>query len=164
MKIKKISIYGILSALCLVFGYVESLLPLNFLAPGIKLGLANGIALLLLAGGDFKGALLVNTARILLSALLFATPYSLIFSIPASLASLIIMRVFSNMKSVSVIGFSALGATFHNLTQTAIAYILYGFGVWYYLPFLLLSAMVTGGAIGAVALNILKKVKTKEIF
>ena len=36
---KKITLYAMLAAICLVCGYIESLLSLSFIAPGIKLGL-----------------------------------------------------------------------------------------------------------------------------
>ena len=64
---KKVTLYGVLSAVCLVFSYIEILLPLTFIAPGVKIGLANGVALLLILKKDIKGALLVNIIRILLS-------------------------------------------------------------------------------------------------
>ena len=53
---KKITLYALFAALAMIFGYIESLYSLSFIAPGIKLGLANSIVLLLLCGGDFKGA------------------------------------------------------------------------------------------------------------
>ena len=65
---KKIALYSILTSLALIFGYIESLFSLSFIAPGIKLGLANSVALILLCFKDFKGAVLVNITRILLSA------------------------------------------------------------------------------------------------
>ena len=78
---KRVSTYGILVALCMVFGWVENLISLSFIAPGIKIGLANSVCLLLVLNKDIKGAFFTNIARILLSALLFSTPFSLVFSL-----------------------------------------------------------------------------------
>ena len=100
---KKISIYGILATLCLILGYVEHLVSLDFIAPGIKIGLANSVALLLLARGDIKGAFAVNITRILLSALLFAAPSTLIFSFSGGITSLIVMK--QSYKSI-IIGYT----------------------------------------------------------
>ena len=69
---KKISLYGILAAICIVFSYIEMLIPFDFIAPGVKLGLSNGVALLLIAKNDIKGAFAVNTGRILMAVLLFS--------------------------------------------------------------------------------------------
>ena len=156
---KKVALYGILTSLALIFGYIESLFSLSFIAPGIKLGIANSVALLLLCFKDFKGALLVNITRILLSALLFSTPFSLVFSLTAGIISVVIMKLLSGIKSVSVVGFSIAGAAVHNLVQLTVASIIFGRAVWYYLPFLLVSALISGGIIGALSLIIFKRIK-----
>ena len=157
---KKIALYGILTSLALIFGYIESLFSLSFIAPGIKLGLANSVALILLCYGDFRGAMLVNITRILLSALLFSSPFSLVFSLTAGILSVVIMRLLSGIKGVSVIGFSISGAAVHNLVQLTVASLLFGRAVWYYLPFLLVSALLSGGIIGILSSIIFKKIKT----
>ena len=157
---KKIALYGILTSLALIFGYIESLFSLSFIAPGIKLGLANSVALILLCFKDFKGAMLVNTTRILLSALLFSSPFSLVFSLTAGILSVVIMRLLSGIKGVSVVGFSISGAAVHNLVQLTVASLLFGRAVWYYLPFLLVSALLSGGIIGILSSIIFKKIKT----
>ena len=157
---KKIALYGILTSLALIFGYIESLFPLSFIAPGVKLGLANSVALILLCYGDFRGAILVNITRILLSALLFSSPFSLVFSLTAGVLSVVIMRLLSGIKRVSVIGFSITGAAVHNLVQLTVASLLFGRAVWYYLPFLLVSALLSGGIIGILSSIIFKKIKT----
>lgn len=157
---KKVALYGILTGLALIFGYIESLFSLSFIAPGIKLGLANSVALLLLCFKDFKGAVLVNITRILLSALLFSSPFSLVFSLTAGIISVMIMRLLSGIKSVSTIGFSIAGAAVHNSVQLTVASLLFGRAVWWYLPFLLASALISGGIIGTLSLIIFKKIKT----
>ena len=157
---KKIALYGILTSLALIFGYIESLFSLSFIAPGIKLGIANSVALILLCFKDFKGAVLVNITRILLSALLFSSPFSLVFSLTAGILSVVIMRLLSGIKGVSVVGFSISGAAVHNLVQLTVASLLFGRAVWYYLPFLLVSALLSGGIIGILSSIIFKKIKT----
>ena len=157
---KKVALYGILTSLALILGFLESLFSLSFIAPGVKLGLANSVALLLLCFKDFKGALIVNITRILLSALLFSSPFSLAFSLTAGVFSVVIMRFLSGIKSVSVIGFSISGAAVHNFVQLTVASLLFGRAVWYYLPFLLISALLSGGIIGILSSIIFKKIKT----
>ena len=157
---KKIALYGILTSLALIFGYIESLFSLSFIAPGVKLGLANSVALLLLCFNDFKGALLVNITRILLSALLFSSPFSLVFSLTSGVLSVVIMRLMSGIKGVSAVGFSIAGAAVHNLVQLTVAALLFGRAVLYYMPFLLVSALLSGGIIGILSSIIFKKIKT----
>ena len=157
---KKVALYGVLSAVCLVFSYVETLLPLTFIAPGIKIGLANGIALLLILKNDIKGAFLVNIIRIILLNLLFVSPFALIFSLSAGIISTLVMWLMSKTKIFGAVGFSILGALTHNLVQTVVALILLGTGVIYYLPFLIFSAIISGGFIGFLAKILDKKIKT----
>ena len=68
---KTVTVYGLLTATAMLFGYVEMLLPMDFIAPGIKVGVANTVCLFLVLKGKRLGAFLVNCVRILLTALLF---------------------------------------------------------------------------------------------
>ena len=157
---KKVTFYGILSALCLVLGYVETLLPLDFIAPGIKLGLANTALLFLILKNDIKGAFAVNIVRILLSALLFSAPSTLIYSFTAGIISLSVMTLLSKISKISVIGFSVIGAVVHNITQLAVAFFMIGAGVLYYLPFLLVCAVVCGVLTAFIADILFKKLNS----
>ena len=38
---RKVAIFGVFTALALIFSYVELLIPINFGIPGMKLGVAN---------------------------------------------------------------------------------------------------------------------------
>ena len=157
---KKVALYGVLASLCLVFSYLETLLPLTFIAPGVKIGLANGIALLLILKNDIKGAFLVNIIRILLSNLLFVHPFALVYSLSAGIISTFVMWLISKTKIFGAVGFSVLGALTHNLVQMAVALIPLGTGVFYYSPFLIFSAIISGSLIGFLAKILDKKIKT----
>lgn len=158
---KKVCLYGILSAVCLVLGFLEHLVGLDFIAPGVKLGLSNSVALVLIAFGDIKGAFLVNIVRILLSGLLFSSPFTLIYSLSGGIASLVIMSVFSKFNFLSLYGISILGAVVHNLAQLICAFLFLGVGVWYYSPILLVSAVVCGMLTAFVSKLIYNNIKFK---
>lgn len=157
---KKVAFYGVTAAVCLVFSYVEALLPLSFIAPGIKIGLANGVALLLILKKDIKGAFLVNIIRIILLNLLFVSPFALVFSLTAGLLSTCVMWLASKIGKFGVIGFSVLGALTHNIVQVAVALIFFGTGVLFYLPVLIFSAIISGAIIGFLAKILDNKIKT----
>ena len=156
---KRITLYGILAALCMVLSYVEQLIPFDFLAPGIKLGMSNSIALILVLKGDIKGAFGVNIVRIILSVLLFSAPSTLIYSLPAGVVSVFGMAVLSRFGSFGAVGLSVFGAAIHNITQLLIAFLMLGKGVLYYTPFLLVSAVISGGLTGFLAELTFKRVK-----
>ena len=148
---KKTAIYGILTALCLVLSFVEHLISFDFIAPGIKIGLANSVALLLVYKGNVKGGFAVNITRILLSALLFSAPSTLLFSLSGGILSLVAVSCFAKISIFSVIGVSIIGAAVHNIAQLVCASLLLGGGVWYYTPILLISAVICGFATGLIA-------------
>ena len=159
-QIRRICLYAILSAVCLVLGYIESLVPLTFIAPGVKIGLANTVCLILAAKMDIKGAFLVNTARIFLSGLLFGSIISLSFSIVAGVVSLSFVCILRRLKIFSIIGVSTIAAVIHNLAQMAVAVCIIGIGSLYHLPVLIISGALCGFIVGTISNIILKKVKT----
>lgn len=150
-RIINICIMSVFTALCIVFGYVESLVPLTFIAPGVKLGLSNSIALTLIISGKVKEAFAVNISRILLSALLFGSPFSLLFSLTAGVISLLVSFLVFKTAKFSALGIAVMGSVSHNLTQLIIAVFVTGFGVIYYLPVLLIAGAVCGAAISIPA-------------
>ena len=154
---KKLCLYGILTALCIVFGYLESLVSLDFIAPGVKLGLSNAVALLLITKKDLKGAFAVNIARILLCALLFGSPVSLAFSLAGGIASVVFTFLLSKVKSVSVIGLSIAGGVIHNIFQLFVAMIIVGIGAVFYIPVLCITGALSGALIGILCSVLLNK-------
>ena len=68
----RVALYGLLIALAFVLSYIETLFPVYLGAPGVKLGLANVIVIIMLYFMDAKSAFFVSLIRVLLSGLLFA--------------------------------------------------------------------------------------------
>lgn len=165
INIKKITLYALLVAVCLIVGYLESLLSITLIAiaPGVKLGLSNAVALMLIFSGDIKGAWAVNIARIGLAALLFGSPISLLLSLSGGVASTLAASVLSRFKSVSVIGASILCAVVHNAFQLVAATAFVGKGLFIYLPVLLCLGAVCGAFCGVMAQLVLSKSKLFKI-
>lgn len=166
IDIKRITLYALLVALCLIVGYLESFLSivLTAVAPGIKIGLSNAIVLTLVCRGDMRGAWAVNVTRIVLSALLFGSPISFLFSLSGGVASTLVACVLGRNKQVSEIGISIAGGAVHNIFQCVAATAFVGVGVIYYLPTLLICGALCGGFCGVLVMLVLKKVKTNGIF
>ncbi len=68
---RKVAIFGVFTALALIFSYVELLIPINFGIPGAKLGLANLMTVLVLYKMGIKEALALSVTRIILSGFMF---------------------------------------------------------------------------------------------
>lgn len=146
MTLKKLTTLSLFTTLSLIIFLLESLLPPLTPVPGIKLGLANIITLVLLRNYSLKDTALVLIARILLSAFFAGQAMSLIYSLAGGLASLMIMFLFNRLLNGHYIFLTSItGGIAHNLGQLLIAYLITRVpGVWMYLPFLIPGGMLTG--------------------
>lgn len=146
MKLNKITTLALFTTLALIIFTIENAIPTLIPIPGIKLGLANIITLVVLHNYSPKDTLLVLLMRILLASFFFGQAISLLYSLAGGLlcfaAMLLIHRLLQGHYLFLI---SIVGAIFHNLGQLAVAYLITEVpGVLVYLPFLLLSAILTG--------------------
>lgn len=152
--------FGIFTALALIFSYVESLIPIHFGVPGIKLGLANLLIVIFLYKRNAKEALLLSVIRIVLSGFLFANLFSILYSLAGGILSLAVMTYLKKRGTFSVVGISIAGGVAHNLGQLVVAMLVVEtYRVGYYFPVLLIAGVLTGMLIGIVAAEILKRLK-----
>lgn len=159
MKVQKIALIATLTAAAVVIGIIESFIP-SIGIPGIKLGLANIVILVTLYELGIIEAIFVNVLRVVLVSLIRGTIMSMgfVMSLTGAIFSLGIMILFYLVvKKFSIIGVSVIGAIFHVIGQILIAMIYLGTsGIVYYLPFIALSAIVTGVIVGIVSQLIIK--------
>ncbi len=156
----RVALYGVLTALALIAGYVELLLPINFGIPGIKLGLANIVVVCTLYLLDARAAVMISFVRILLSGLLFGNVFGILYSAAGGLCSLLIM-IFAKhvLRFFGVAGVSVLGGIFHNLGQILVAvFVVENIKLVYYLPVLTAAGTLTGLLIGLLGGEIIKRV------
>lgn len=152
MRSSKVAQYGLFAALAILMGYVEMLIPLPLLVPGMKLGLANVIIVIVLYHTDTKSAFFISLVRVLMSGLLFQGFAGLLYSLAGALLSLAVMALLKKTGKVSITGVSVMGGVFHNVGQIIVAAaVVENIKMAYYLPFLLVTGVVTGFVIGAVA-------------
>ena len=154
--VKKLAVCGVMTALCLILGYIERLIPLSLIIPlpGIKLGLSNIALLALLLTYGPAYAYGVTALKCGLSALLFGSVTSLAFSLSGGLLAMTVMWLLTAIfkEKLSVFGVSVAGAVAHNVGQLAAASVfMSSAAVFSYLPPLALAGTVTGLATAAVA-------------
>ena len=68
---KRITYTGMFVAIAMVFSYLESMIPVNIAVPGIKLGLANMVTIVVMYRLRISDAWIVSLVRVVLSSLLF---------------------------------------------------------------------------------------------
>lgn len=146
MPVRKVSFLALFTVLSLAVYAVESTVPPLVPIPGLKLGLANIITLVLLRHFTAKDALLVLFSRILLSALLFGQALSLLYSLAGGLLALLVMALTMKLLQKHMLFLTgAMGGLSHNIGQLLTAYAITSVpGVLAYLPFLVLSGILTG--------------------
>lgn len=160
---KKLAFLGLLTALAVVMGYVEYLIPLPLPVPGIKLGLCNIIIVFVLWRFGFLHALAVSCVRVVIIGLLFGSPVSMIYGLSGACLSLAGMALLKKAGCFSVTGVSAAGGALHCTGQIAVAVLLTGSsGIVRYLPVLLVSGEFTGAVIGLVDALILKRLAKQQ--
>ena len=154
----KVAYFGVFTALALIFSYVETLIPINFGIPGVKLGLANLIIVIALYKMRLREVYLLSIVRVLLSGFIFGNYFSIIYSLAGGLLSLTVMAVFKRKDGFSIMGISIAGGVFHNVGQLIVAMLVVEkFSVAYYVPVLLIAGMITGLLIGIVSNEMLKR-------
>lgn len=156
----KAAYFGVFTALALIFSYVETLIPFQFGIPGVKLGLANLIIVIVLYKTDWKEALLLSIVRIVLAGFIFGSLFSILYSLAGGILSLAVMALLKKKDSFSVMGVSMAGGVTHNVGQLIVAMIVVEtYQVGNYLPVLLIAGLITGAVIGIVAGEVLKRIR-----
>lgn len=159
---KTITLLGVCTAAAMVLSYVETLIPVPFAVPGVKLGLANLVAVFLLMKFDWRYAAPVSLIRVLLTALLFGNAASLAYSAAGAILSMLVMTGAKRIKAFSSVGISVIGAVFHNVGQILMAIILTDTAqIAFWLPPLIISGVITGAAVGAVGAVLVAKIDPK---
>lgn len=154
-KTSKIVFIGLLVAQALVLHIVERMIPVPFVTPGAKLGLANLITVIALYTlENKKDAFLVLFLRLMLGTMfggnLSSFMYSAVGGILSFMSMVVVKEVFKD--KVSIIGVSSSGAIFHNVGQLIVAaLIVKNIGVMLYLPILSTIGIGTGIFIGVTA-------------
>ena len=159
MKTHKIALLGVLTAAAIVISIIESFIP-SIGIPGVKLGLANIVILIILYELGIVDAIVVNLLRVLMVASLRGTIFSMgfVMSLTGAIFSLTIMIVFYLLiKKFSIIGVSVIGSIFHVTGQILIAMLYLGTTyIVLYFPIIGVSAIITGIFVGIVTKLIIK--------
>ena len=154
----KTALYGMLIALALLLGYVETMLP-SLGLPGVKLGLGNLVTMTGLYTVGITGTVLVSAVRILVTGFTFGNLFSMLYSFGGWLVSILVMALCRKGNWFSPVGISILGGAAHNLGQlTVAAFVVKQVGVFSYFPVLLVSGTAAGMAIGIVGGLIVERI------
>lgn len=161
-RTKKMVLLGILVSQALILHLIERMIPVPVPVPGIKLGLANAISLMAIILFGTKEAILVVAMRTFLGSVFGGGVSSFLYSFIGGTISTLVMAVMykraGNLFSLPAI--SVTGAIFHNIGQILVAsLIVQNMRLFYYLPVLMISAVITGLFIGFAVQYTLRPMK-----
>lgn len=154
-KTTKMIYMSLLVGMALILFIIEGMIPMPFITPGAKLGLANLVIMIAVYTlGSYKEAFTVLFLRLLLSTMLGGSLSTLMYSAAGGILSFVIIIIVKELggKYVSIIGVSAAAAVFHNIGQLIVAsLILKNIGIFLYLPILSIAGIGTGIFVGISA-------------
>lgn len=165
MSTRKLTTLSLFTTLALIIFAIESAIPPLVPIPGIKLGLANIITLVILQIYSPRETFLVLLARILVSTLLFGQAMSLLYSLVGGICCFAAMVLVNCLLHKHFLYLTSItGALFHNFGQLLVAFLLTEVpGVLAYLPFLVLSGILTGLFTGLCAHFALKYLPKRNV-
>lgn len=161
-NIRKLVMSALFATISLTLFLVEAMIPPIVPIPGVKIGLAYlPVMLVMFIGGSWKiyDAVLILFVRVVLSALISGNLVSVYFSALGGLLSVIVMSVMklTVRQKWAVIPAGVFSATTHNIGQLTAAMTVYSVTVWAYLPYLLISAVLTGLFSGFIIYQLIRK-------
>ena len=162
-SVKRMTVFGLLIALAFVLSYLETLIPLaaaSFFVPGMKIGLANIVVMVALYTLGYKDAFVLSVVRVLLVGFTFGNTVSMMYSLAGGILSYVVMAILKKMNLFSMIPVSIAGGIFHNVGQICVAMlILENAGVWFHMPVLFVSGVITGLLIGLLGGEVTRRIK-----
>lgn len=148
----KTAYLGLLLAFALILSYIEALLPFSFGIPGVKLGLSNMAVLLALYLLGYRDAFLLTVVKAVLCGFLFGSMTMILYSLSGAVCSFLAMAAMRKSNRFHLLTVSAAGGVMHNAGQLLVAYfVVKTYGIFYYVPVLILSGLTAGILIGVMA-------------
>lgn len=155
-----VALCGLLVALMLVLGFVESLLPVAAGIPGIKLGLSNGVLIFAVYMLGIPTAFVLMALKVVLSGLLFGGVSAMMYAFAGGLLSMLVMSLLSRVKGVHPVVVSMAGGLSHNVGQVALAMVMLGTPkLMYYMAVLMAVGLATGAVTGVAADLVMRHLK-----
>lgn len=163
-RTQRVALSGLLLAMMLVLGFVESLIPPLFsVVPGIKLGLSNGVLIFAVYMLDLPLSWVLMVLKVALSGLLWGGVSAMLYALAGGVLSLMAMSLLSRFRALHPITVSMAGGVMHNVGQVAVAMLLmHTPQLLYYMAVLTVVGMICGALTGFCASSVMKHLKAMK--
>ena len=157
--VKRTALCGLLTAMMLVLGFIESMIPVAAGVPGIKRGLSNGVLMFALYMLDAPTAFVLMIVKVVLSGLMFGGVSAMLYAMAGGVLSMITMILLKKLK-FHILVVSMFGAVMHNVGQVLMAILIVNTPqLVYYMAVLMLVGLGTGAVTGIAANTTIKHIK-----
>lgn len=166
-ELKRAVMISMFAAVAVVLGIVESLIPITISIPGAKLGLGNIMVITCLIFFTGKDAWMLIILKTILTSFILGTFSTFIFSFFGATLSFLVMFAMLRLgkNQFSLIGVSVIGGITHNIGQLLAASLVLGTtGIFYYLPVLLITGVVTGIFVGMASRYLISSLRAIGLF
>ena len=144
-RVKRIVEFAFLMAIALVLSYLESLIDLSSILPGVKIGISNVVlTFVLYQYGDFA-TFGFGLSKSILSMFFLGRLSTLFYSLTGMVFAVIAMIIIHRLPVFSPLGVSVGGAVMHVVGQMCAAvYVLGNVSVLRFVPFLIITGVLSG--------------------
>ena len=160
---KRIALDAMLAAMALLLFIVEAQLPPLTTIPGIKSGLANVVTLFAVYYCGRRDAASVLFVRVCLGAVFAGNATTFLYSAAGAALCLVITCLVCRPLHRTVWVAGVLGAIAHNVGQLIMAAVLLrSAAVFWYLPYLMIAAVISGAFTGLCVQFLLRRLNRRK--
>ena len=160
---KRIALDAMLAAIALLLFLVEVQLPPLTVIPGIKIGLANAVTLAAAYLCGRRDAAAILFVRVSLGAVFAGSVSAFLYSSGGAALCLAVTCLLCKPLYKTVWVVSVFAAIAHNIGQLIIAsLLLQSAAVFWYLPYLLIAAVLSGAFVGLCVQFLLKRLSHRK--
>lgn len=160
---KRIALDAMLAAIALLLFIVEAQLPPLTAIPGIKIGLANVVTLFAVYYCGRRDAASILFVRVCLGAVFAGNATTFLYSAAGAVLCLVVTCLLCRPLRKTVWAVSVLGAIAHNIGQLLTAGVLLrSAAVIWYLPYLLIAAVISGAFTGLCVQFLLRRLNRRK--
>ncbi len=122
-RTRRLALMSVFTAIALVLNIFENFIPMPFLTPGAKIGLANIVTMIALVTVGSRDTVTILIARILLGSIYGGGLSGFLYSFAGGMFSWLMMSILIWLfrEHISMVGVSVTGAFFHSLGQVVMA-------------------------------------------
>ncbi len=160
-SVKKLTRIAMLLALGVLLNYAEVMfLPTAFISPGVKLGIANTVGLIVLYEYDDSTYFFYGFMRVLMTSLFTGFGFNFLIALSGWLLASLAVIGFRRIHQLSIFGLSMMSAVFHGVGQILmVAWLYQTILMMNYLPVLIVSGLLAGLVVAKLSQQVLVRLE-----